>query len=72
MRSMLKHFKKYLQQAVNSRLRTHRQVGAQLSGGLDSGSIVSFAVSKLKNENKKLHTLSYIPTEDFEDFTPKS
>ena len=64
-------FREVFQEAVNSRLRTHHQVGAQLSGGLDSGSIVSFAVNKLKNENKKLHTLSYIPPKDFEDFTPR-
>ena len=38
---------------------------------LDSGSIVSFAVKKLKVENKPLHTLSYIPPKDFEDFTPR-
>lgn len=63
-------FQVVFQKAVNARLRTHRQVGAQLSGGLDSGSIVSFAARKLKNENKKLHTFSYIPPKDFEDFTP--
>ena len=42
-----------------------------LSGGLDSGSVVSFAVKKLKMENKHLHTFSYIPPNDFEDFTPR-
>lgn len=63
-------FQDVFQEAVNARLRTHRQVGAQLSGGLDSGSIVSFAAGKLESENKKLHTFSYIPPKDFEDFTP--
>ena len=65
-------FQEVFQEAVNSRLRTHHQVGAQLSGGLDSGSIVSFAAKKLKMENKQLHTLSYIPPKDFEDFTPRN
>ena len=42
-------FQEVFQKAVNSRLRTHRQVGAHLSGGLDSGSVVSFAAKKIKN-----------------------
>jgi asparagine synthase (glutamine-hydrolysing) len=64
-------FQEVFQQAVNCRLRTHLKVGAQLSGGLDSGSIVSFAANHLKKENKQLHSFSYIPPSDFEDFTPK-
>lgn len=64
-------FKEVYGKAVRSRLRTHKQVGAQLSGGLDSGSIVSFASNYLKNDEKQLHTYSYIPPKDFEDFTPK-
>ncbi|WP_144549939.1 lasso peptide isopeptide bond-forming cyclase [Peribacillus simplex] len=64
-------FQSVFQEAVSSRLRTHRQVGAQLSGGLDSGAVVGFAVKKLQSENNKLHTYSYIPPEDFKDFTPK-
>ncbi|MGG0237755.1 lasso peptide isopeptide bond-forming cyclase [Bacillus rhizoplanae] len=65
-------FREVFQEAVVSRLRTYRQVGAQLSGGLDSGSIVSFAAKVLHAENKPLHTFSYIPPSDFEDFTPKN
>ncbi|ASS96101.1 lasso peptide isopeptide bond-forming cyclase [Peribacillus simplex] len=64
-------FQSVFQEAVTSRLRTYRNVGAQLSGGLDSGAVVGFAVKKLQRENNKLHTYSYIPPEDFEDFTPK-
>ncbi|MEH7416934.1 lasso peptide isopeptide bond-forming cyclase [Neobacillus drentensis] len=63
-------FQEVYQEAVRSRLRTFRQVGAQLSGGLDSGSIVSFASHVLKNEGKQLQTFSYIPPKNFEDFTP--
>ncbi|WP_121610113.1 lasso peptide isopeptide bond-forming cyclase [Mesobacillus foraminis] len=63
-------FQHVFQQAVSSRLRTHRGIGAQLSGGLDSGSIVSFAVKELRKEGKQLHTFSYIPPRDFYDFTP--
>ena len=64
-------FREVFQRAVKDRLRTHGKVGAQLSGGLDSGSVVSFAARGLKKENKQLHTYTYIPQEDFEDWTPK-
>ncbi|MCM3412444.1 asparagine synthase-related protein [Metabacillus litoralis] len=64
-------FQEVFQQAVSSRIRTYKTVGAQLSGGLDSGSIVSFAARELKKQNKQLHTFSYIPPSDFTDYTPK-
>ncbi len=65
-------FREVFKTAVNSRLRTHRQVGAHLSGGLDSGSVVSFAAKSLRNENKQLRTFSYVPANDFVDWTPKN
>ncbi|MDQ6422358.1 asparagine synthase-related protein [Paenibacillus sp. LHD-117] len=58
------------QKAVSARLRTHRNVGALLSGGLDSGSVVSLAARGLNQSNKRLFTYSYIPLEDFVDWTP--
>jgi asparagine synthetase B (glutamine-hydrolysing) len=64
-------FQEVFQKAVNCRLRTHKEVGSQLSGGLDSGSIVGFAAKELRKENKTLHTFSYIPPMDFVDFTHK-
>ncbi|MHA6485255.1 asparagine synthase-related protein [Paenibacillus sp. strain BS8-2] len=65
-------FRDVFRQAVTSRLRTHREVGANLSGGLDSGSVVSFAARELQSRNKQLHTFSYVPVEDFADWTPRS
>ncbi|WP_318618548.1 lasso peptide isopeptide bond-forming cyclase [Priestia megaterium] len=65
-------FRDVFQSAVTARLRTHHQVGAHLSGGLDSGSVASFAANSLKRENKQLHTFSYIPVKHFVDWTPKS
>lgn len=62
-------FQQEFQKAVTSRLRTYKGIGSQLSGGLDSGSVVSFAVNALNGE-KKLHTFSYIPPSDFVDYTP--
>ncbi|MBT2657069.1 lasso peptide isopeptide bond-forming cyclase [Bacillus sp. ISL-18] len=64
-------FQEVFQEAVNARLRTHLNVGAQLSGGLDSGAVVSYAARTLKEKNKSLYTFSYIPPKDFVDFTPK-
>ncbi|TCJ86496.1 UNVERIFIED_ORG: asparagine synthase (glutamine-hydrolysing) [Bacillus cereus] len=64
-------FREVYQSAVKARLRTHHEVGAHLSGGLDSGSVVSFAAKDLRAENKKLHTFSYVPVEGFEDWTHK-
>lgn len=62
-------FQEVFQKSVNARVRTYRGVGAHLSGGLDSGSVVSFAVNELRRENKQLHTFSYIPPSDFKDYT---
>ncbi|MFJ7974847.1 lasso peptide isopeptide bond-forming cyclase [Peribacillus sp. NPDC096379] len=64
-------FQDVFQKAVTSRLRTHHKVGSQLSGGLDSGSVVAFAARELRERKKTLHTFSYIPPNDFEDFTHK-
>ncbi|WP_459500042.1 lasso peptide isopeptide bond-forming cyclase [Bacillus sp. C1] len=64
-------FREVYQSAIKARLRTHHQVGAHLSGGLDSGSVVSFAARDLRMENKKLHTFSYVPVEGFVDWTHK-
>ncbi|AXI10766.1 asparagine synthetase B [Oceanobacillus zhaokaii] len=63
-------FRYLFQKAVKARLRTHGKVGSHLSGGLDSGTVVSFAAKELRKENKRLHTFSYIPEESFTDWTP--
>ncbi|AOZ92688.1 asparagine synthase-related protein [Paenibacillus crassostreae] len=58
--------------AVTSRIqRTNRNVGAHLSGGLDSGAVVSFAARALQNNNRPLHTFSYVPEDGFVDWTSK-
>jgi asparagine synthase (glutamine-hydrolysing) len=58
--------------AVRSRLRTFRQVGSFLSGGLDSGAVASFAAPALREDGKTLHTYSAIPLEGFENWTARS
>ncbi|WP_249869449.1 asparagine synthase-related protein [Oceanobacillus saliphilus] len=62
-------FRDFFQKAVHVRLRTHGEVGSQLSGGLDSGSVVSFAAKALKGQQKPLHTFSYVPEDSFTDWT---
>jgi asparagine synthase (glutamine-hydrolysing) len=63
-------FQEVFQKAVTARVRTRLKVGAQLSGGLDSGAVVGFAAEALRGESKRLHTFSYIPPNDFKDHTP--
>lgn len=62
-------FQDVLGKAVSARLRTHGEVGSHLSGGLDSGAVVSLAAKELKKRNKKLHTFSYVPESNFVDWT---
>ncbi|WP_062109550.1 asparagine synthase-related protein [Bacillus niameyensis] len=65
-------FREVFQNAVDSRLRTFKAIGSHLSGGLDSGSVVSFAAKTLEKQNKRLHTYSSIPLDDFIDYTAKN
>ena len=64
-------FKELYSKTISEQVRTTRNVGAHLSGGLDSGSVVSFAANRLKSENKPLYTFSYIPADGFNDWTPR-
>lgn len=65
-------FQNVFQKAVDSRLRTYKDVGAHLSGGLDSGAVVGFAAKTLRKQNKRLQTYSAIPVNDFVDYTSKN
>ena len=64
-------FRDVFQEAVTSKLRTFRQVGASLSGGLDSGAVIGFAANPLLKEGKSLHAYSYVPSPDFVDWTSR-
>ncbi|MGG3571880.1 asparagine synthase-related protein [Bacillus gobiensis] len=64
-------FRDVFGEAVRARTRTYKNVASHLSGGLDSGSVASFASKHLRTEGKSLYTYSYIPPEDFVDWTPK-
>lgn len=47
-----------LEEAVSKRLATSREIGACLSGGLDSSLVAAIAAQKLRRHNKRLHTYS--------------
>ena len=49
-----------LEQAIADRMRTQYEIGAPLSGGLDSSTIACIAAAKLKPENRALHTVSSV------------
>jgi asparagine synthase (glutamine-hydrolysing) len=61
-------FREVFGQAVQDRLRTHLAAGANLSGGLDSGSVVSFAAEELRRRGKPLFTFSSYPVDSFADY----
>lgn len=65
-------FRAVFQQAVQSGLRTDRKVGVFLSGGLDSGSVASFAARTLDLQGKKLNSYSYVPVNQFVDWTHRN
>lgn len=65
-------FQEIYQESIRSRLRTFKQVGVTLSGGLDSGSVSGYAARMLSKEGKSLQAYSYIPERDFIDWTPRS
>ncbi len=48
-------------QAVSDRMRCHVNVASMLSGGLDSGAVVSVAARLLDEQASRLTTLSHIP-----------
>lgn len=63
-------FRDVFERAVTERIRTFGEVGSHLSGGLDSGTVVSFASKALGKNKKQLYTYSYVPEDDFVDWTP--
>ncbi|MFJ7756087.1 asparagine synthase-related protein [Peribacillus muralis] len=65
-------FRDVYDKVVKSKLRSNYQIGSHLSGGLDSGSVVSFAAKALERKKQQLYTYSYVPVKDFVDWTPRS
>lgn len=65
-------FRDIFGKAVRARTRTYKNVSSHLSGGLDSGSVASYASKHLKSQGKTLYTYSYVPEDDFVDWTAKN
>lgn len=63
-------FRDVFRSAVAAKIRTRKQVGAALSGGLDSGSVASFAARALQSEGKRLLAFSSVPVPDYTERTP--
>ncbi len=57
--------------AVNCVLRSPKETGMFLSGGLDSTAVACFAAPELKKRNQVLHTYTSTPEEGFESQFPK-
>lgn len=58
----IKAFQEIFGKAVQDCIRTTGEVGLFLSGGLDSTSVAAFAAAPLKQQNKRLKTLTSIPS----------
>ena len=51
-------FNEKMTEAIECRLRSHKNVGSELSGGLDSSGIAALAQEYLQKQNKELYTFS--------------
>lgn len=58
-------FLKIMQECVESQIPSTSQVGATLSGGLDSTTIASFAASFLDKEGRLLYSYTSVPLKDY-------
>ena len=59
-------FRERFDEAVRSRLRTTGEVGAQLSGGLDSSSVAATAALLLRDEGRGLAAYTAVPRPGFD------
>ena len=67
----LEKFLEVYTEAVNCRLRSCKEVGVLLSGGLDSGSVACLAAPQLAKKNKRLKAFSFVPATGYIDDTPR-
>lgn len=57
---------------VKSRIRTNKNVGILLSGGLDSTSVACFAADELKKQEKFLYSYTQIPIKTYKNYIPQN
>lgn len=62
-------FRDVFERVIRAKVRTRHGIAATLSGGLDSGSVVSYAAKILSGQNKPIHTYSFVPIPGFKDWT---
>jgi asparagine synthase (glutamine-hydrolysing) len=68
----LECFRERFDQAVRARLRTRAGIGAQLSGGLDSGAVVATAARLLGGESRELTCYTAVPRPGFTGFPSRT
>lgn len=66
------HFLEEYSRAVEVRLRSYKPVGSELSGGLDSGSVVALAAMHLKKKGIRLSAFTSVPVFDIKEFSSKT
>lgn len=64
-----REFREIFDRSVRSCLRTQESIGIFLSGGLDSTAVACVAAGQLKEQGKKLHAYTMIPTVGYQDDT---
>lgn len=64
-------FNEVFNEAVRCRLRSTKEVGVMLSGGLDSGAVACVAAKQLFEKDKQLKAFSSIPMTGYKDYLPK-
>lgn len=65
-----RELRRLIDQAVDCRLPRNGEVGAHLSGGLDSSAIAVLAARRLRQENRTLHAYSFLDRQR-NDVTPE-
>lgn len=65
-------FLEHYREAVRCRLRSYRPVCAELSSGLDSGSVVALAAEEMRKQGKRLQAYTSVPVFDINYQLPQS
>ena len=62
-------FRRIFRECVKDALRSKGEIAAEISSGLDSTSIAAVAATLLAKDNRKLHTYTSVPIEDYVNTT---
>jgi Asparagine synthase (glutamine-hydrolyzing) len=65
-------FRKLFRKVVKSRIRTNKNIGISLSGGLDSTSVACYASEELKKQGKLLYSYTQVPMKGYINYIPEN